>query len=155
MLLQNSIYMINYIVGIICNLGMIICLEYFSKRTSYGNEILGKLKGFKTFLETAEKEQLESMVEKNPTYFYDILPYAYVLDVSNKWIKKFEVISLQAPMWYDSNEPFTIDHFNQFMHTTMVSPESSMSSSSTSTTGGSSGGGSSGGGSGGGGGGSW
>ena len=30
---------------------------------------------------------------------YDILPYTYVLDVSDVWIKKFETITLQAPSW--------------------------------------------------------
>ena len=54
------------------------------KRTEYGIKILGRIKGFKNFLETAEKEKLEEMVEKNPTYFYDILPYTYVLGISNK-----------------------------------------------------------------------
>ena len=126
------------------------------KRTPYGNEMLGKLRGFKRFLETAEKEQLESMVTKNPTYFYDILPFTYVLGVSDKWIKKFETIALQAPDWYDSPNTFSPSSFGSFMNSTMSSAQRSMSSSpSSSSSSGSSGGGSSGGGSGGGGGGSW
>ena len=56
----------------------------------FGLEMLGKVKGFKRFLETAEKEELESLVEKNPEYFYDILPYTYSLDVSEKWVEQFE-----------------------------------------------------------------
>lgn len=39
------------------------------KRTKYGNELFGKVKGFKRFLETAEKPQLEGLVEQNPEYF--------------------------------------------------------------------------------------
>ena len=125
------------------------------KRTQYGNEMLGKLKGFKNFLETAEKEKLEAMVMQDPTYFYNILPYTYVLDVSDKWIKKFETISMQAPSWYDSPNDFNISSFNSFVNSTMSTAQSTMSSSPSSSSGGSSGGGSSGGGSGGGGGGSW
>ena len=142
----------------LCVLGLAICLKYLPKRTPYGNEILGKLKGFKNFLETAEKDKLEAMVMQNPTYFYDILPYTYVLGVSDKWIKKFETISLQAPSWYDSPSSFNIMTFGTFMNSTMASAQKSMSqssSSSGSSGGGFSGGGSSGGGSGGGGGGSW
>ena len=157
-LLQDPIYLIGYIVGLVCVLGMVICLKYLPKRTQYGNEILGKLRGFKNFLETAEKDKLESLVMQNPNYFYDILPYTYVLDVSDTWIKKFETISLQAPSWYDSPDTFNTTSFEKFMNTTMVSAQSAMSSSpsSDSSSGGeSSGGGSSGGGSGGGGGGSW
>ena len=117
--------------------------------------MLGKLNGFKNFLDTAEKNKLESMVMENPTYFYDILPYAYVLGVSDKWIKQFETISLQSPAWYDSPTAFSSVHFCTFLNNTMSSAQRSMSSSPSSSSGGSSGGGSSGGGSGGGGGGSW
>jgi uncharacterized membrane protein len=138
----------------LCVLGLIICLKYLPKRTPYGNQILGKLKGFKNFLETAEKDKLEAMVMQDPSYFYNILPYTYVLGVSDKWIKKFETISLQAPSWYDSPTGFNVTSFGTFMNNTMSSAEQSMSSSPSSS-GGSSGGGSSGGGSGGGGGGSW
>lgn len=157
-LLQDYIYLVIYIIGMLCILGLAICLKYLPKRTPYGNEILGKLKGFKNFLETAEKDKLEAMVMQNPTYFYDILPYTYVLGVSDKWIKKFETISLQAPSWCDSPSSFNIMTFGTFMNSTMTSAQKSMSqssSSSGSSGGGFSGGGSSGGGSGGGGGGSW
>lgn len=152
---QDPVYLIGYGLGLACVLGMVICLKYLPKRTLYGNEILGKLKGFKNFLETAEKEKLEAMVMQDSTYFYNILPYTYVLGVSDKWIKKFESISLQAPSWYDSPNAFDMMAFGSFMNSTMTSAQSAMSSSPSSDSGGSSGGGSSGGGSGGGGGGSW
>ena len=118
-LLQDLTYLIGYIIGIVCIIGMIICLKSLKKRTPYGNEILGKLKGFKNFLETTEKEKLEAMVMQDPTYFYNILPYAYVLGVSNKWIKKFESISLQVPSWYDSPNYFDMVTFETFMNHTM------------------------------------
>lgn len=137
--------------------------KYMKKRTKYGNEILGKIKGFKRFIETCEKDKLEAMVMDNPTYFYDILPYAYVLDISDKWIEKFETIAVQLPTWYDGNSNFDSNSFKSFMNTTMTSSLSAMSSnyssssssSSSGSSSSSSGGGSSGGGSGGGGGGSW
>lgn len=163
-IIQDSTYLIGYIVGLICIIGMIVCLVYLPKRTKYGNEMLGKLKGFKNFLETVEKDKLEALVMENPNYFYDILPYTYVLGVSDKWIKKFESISLQAPNWYDSTNEFDIYCFGIFVDSAMTSAQKSMTSVPTSGSGGSSYGGSSGGssgggfssgGSGGGGGGSW
>lgn len=156
-LLAEPIYLIAYIIGLGCILAMILLFKAMPKRTKYGNEMLGKIKGFKNFLETAEKQKLEAMVMENPTYFYDILPFTYVLGVSDKWIKKFETISLQAPNWYDSPNAFNMVAFGSFMNNTMTSAQSVMSSSPSSDSGGggSSGGGSSGGGSGGGGGGSW
>ena len=87
-----------------------------------------------------------AVVMKDPSYFYNILPYTYVLDVSDKWIKKFESITLQAPSWYDSPTTFDIVSFNSFMNNTMTSAQKSMSSSpyssSCDSSGGSSGGGS-------------
>lgn len=153
---QDISYLIGYIIGILCIAVMLVCLVYLPKRTKYGNEMLGKLKGFKIFLETVEKEKLESMVLENPNYFYDILPFTYVLGISDKWIEKFESISLQAPSWYDSSNDFDVSNFGTFVNSTMSSAKSVMSSSpSSGSSGSSSGGGSSGGGSGGGGGGSW
>lgn len=156
-LLIDKYYLVAYVIGVISLVVMKICKKYLPKRTSYGTEILGKLNGFRTFLTSAEKDRLELLVEENPTYFYDILPYAYVLGVSDKWIKNFESIMIEAPSWYDSPNAFDIVVFNSFVESTMSSANSAMSSSPSSSSGGggSSGGGFSGGGSGGGGGGSW
>lgn len=159
LLLEDSIYLITYIIGLICIFVMFLLYKAMPKRTQYGNEMLGKIRGFKKFLETAEKQKLDAMVMENPTYFYDILPFTYVLGVSDKWIKKFETISLQAPSWYDGYSSFDNASFGSFINSTMKSATSAMSSSSSSgessSDSDSSGGGSSGGGSGGGGGGSW
>lgn len=149
----DSILLIGFLIGLACLIVMIVCFKAMPKRTPYGNEMLGKIKGFKRFLETAEKPKLEALVMDDPSYFYNILPYTYVLDVSDKWIKKFEDISLEAPNWYGGSSSFNITTFNNFMNSTMISATSAMSSRPSSS--GGSGGGSSGGGSGGGGGGSW
>lgn len=155
---QEPFYLIGYILGLASVLGMSICLEYLSKRTPYGNEMLGKIRGFKNYLKTAEKDKLNAMVMQDPTYFYNILPYTYVLGISDVWISKFETISMQAPTWYNEGADFDMVTFGTFMNSTMVSVQNTMSYDSTSNNssgGGSSGGGSSGGGSGGGGGSSW
>lgn len=141
--------LVNYIAGAV---SMFFC-AYLYKRTPYGTEILGKIRGFRTFLDTAEKERLEALVNENPQYFYEILPYTYVLDLSSKWMKKFESIAVEPPHWYYGNDysMFDMMMFHHFMNTTMSQATSSMTSRPSS----SSGGGFSGGGSGGGGGGSW
>lgn len=155
-LTQDVMYLIMYIIGIISIAILILFSKIMPKRTPYGNEMLGKVRGFKKFLETAQKSQLEALVNENPEYFYNVLPYTYALGVSDVWMSQFETIALQAPDWYDYYGPFIITDFNHFMNETMRSAQSAMSSSPSSDSGGSSsGGGSSGGGSGGGGGGSW
>lgn len=149
-LIMDTLYLIIYIIGYLCIFGISIFGCIMSKRTPYGNQMLGKLRGFKRFLETAEKDRLESLVMNDPSYFYNILPYTYVLGVSDKWIEKFETIAIQPPSWYSGTTAFNMHSFGTFMDSTMKSAQSSMTSSPSS-----SGGGSSGGGSGGGGGGSW
>lgn len=152
-LLADPMYFAAYVLGVACVLIMVIMFKLMPKRSVYGNELLGKIKGFKNFLEEAEKPKLEQLVMEDPKYFYNILPYTYVLGVSDKWIKKFEVIALQAPDWYAGNAMFNAVAFGAFMNSTMATASTAMSSSPSSS--GGSGGGSSGGGSGGGGGGSW
>ncbi len=134
-LLQNIMYLKGYFIGIICIVGMALCLMHLSKRTKYGNEMLGKLKGFKNFLETAEKEKLESMVMENPNYFYNILPFTYVLGVSDKWIKKIECISIKSPSWYQGPNSFNVSHFGAFMDSIMIRAHELMISDPTITVG--------------------
>lgn len=158
-IIEDPNNLIAYLIGIVGIIILLVFTKIMPKRTAYGNEILGKLRGFKRFLETAEKPQLEELVEKTPEYFYNILPYTYALGVSDKWMKQFEAIAIEAPDWYDSHTAFNIHTFNTFMANTMTSATTAMvstpSSSGSGGGGGFSGGGFSGGGSGGGGGGSW
>ena len=109
--------------------------------------------GFKKFIETAEKHRLQSLVEKEPQYFYNVLPFAYLFGISDKWIKKFEGIMNIQPDWY-SGEHFnshSFRHFSDSMKSVSV-PTTTNGGISTSSGGG---GGFSGGGGGGGGGRGW
>jgi len=166
------------ILSILCSIIALTVIHiYMPKRTPYGAEIIGKIKGFRKFLETAEKEKLEQLVMQDPEYFYNILPYTYVLGLSDKWIQKFESITVKPPEWYENGfSTFDIIHFSDSINQTITSatkimttrpaPKRSSGSWSGSSDGGFSGGGSSGGsfsggggfsggGSGGGGGGAW
>lgn len=133
---------------------------FVRRRTDEGHEILQKIKGFKLFLETAEKERLEQLVEQSPEYFYNILPYTYVLGVSSKWVKKFEKIAIEPPEWYYGSNPYnrmaTLYFINRTFNSCNKTMQSQPQSSGSASTGGNFGGGGiSGGGFGGGGGGSW
>lgn len=128
-LIQNPMYFVWCFIGIMCIIGMFICLKFFPTRTTYGSEILGELEGLKNFLETAEKDKLKSIAIQNPTYLYDVLPYAYILGVSDKLIQKFETIPIQAPQWYNgSSGIFDIKQFKTFVKSEMNVAEKVMSS---------------------------
>ena len=161
---MNKLGLIELGIQVISLIFIMILVTLMKRRTKYGTEVLGRILGFKTFLKTAEKEKLETLVNQNPEYFYSILPYAYVLGVSDEWIKNFETISLMPPEWYVGNDSYYDYHtfsnnYNYLMRTSanaMTSrPSSSDSYSSFSGGSFSGGGGFSGGGSGGGGGSSW
>ena len=76
------------------NVATLVFTILMKRKTKYGEEVSAKVSGFKNYLEVAEKEQLEMLVKENPNYFFDILPYAYVLDVSSEWCEKFENIPM-------------------------------------------------------------
>ncbi len=90
---------------------------FMRKRTPYGNQLYGKILGFRNFLNLAEKERLERLVEENPSYFYDVMPYAYALGVSDKWAKKFEDIAMPPPSWYNYGQAGA---FNSFLFYNMM-----------------------------------
>lgn len=74
--------------------------RFMMRRTKYGAEITGRILGFRNFIETAETDKLRALVEEDPEYFFNILPYAYVMGLSKKWAKKFETIPTKEPYWY-------------------------------------------------------
>ena len=114
-LVQNGIYLATYLIGLIYIAVLIWLDKIMLKRTPYGKIMLGKLSGFKRFLETAEKSRLESIAEQNSEYFYHILPYTYALGVSDVWMKQFETIALRQPKWYASYKTFhTYDSYETF-----------------------------------------
>lgn len=117
-LIMNFIFRNNFVSKIAAmvyaaTFGVVMCVAPFvQKRTAYYHEILNNLTGFRNFIKEAEKERLELLLKDNPQYYYDILPYANVLGVSDIWMKKFQGITLEPPYWYRSYRPFDLIIFN-------------------------------------------
>ena len=138
-----------------------IIAPFIARRTKYYTEELNEIVGFKEFLQYAEKERLETLLEENPQYYYDILPYANVLGVSDIWEDKFKGLTLEPPVYYRGHSVFTLAVFSGYYRhsyraysaATVSTPSSSSRSGGGRSFGG--GGGFSGGGFGGGGGGRW
>ncbi|NLW14899.1 MAG: DUF2207 domain-containing protein [Erysipelothrix sp.] len=134
------------------------------RRTQKGSRWLGQVLGLKRFIKTTEVKRLEMFAEETPHLFYNILPFAYVLGLSDVWSKKFETIAVAEPDWYRTtySRPFSpylltrsLNRSMSRVSNTMTSTPPAKSSSGGGFSGGSSGGGFGGGGFGGGGGGSW
>lgn len=159
-LVSVDVDIVIIIISIVLTFINYIFIAFMSKRTEQGNLWLGQILGFKDFMLYAEKERLEMLVNDNPQYFYNTLPYAYVLGVSSKWIDKFEDIKLEQPDWYISNYPLSNLIFMTSINNTLNNFNSQLyqiNADNIAGSGGFSGGGGgfSGGGFGGGGGGSW
>ena len=163
------VYLINITlegssIALILLLMFLIALAFnavMHKRTDIGLTWYNDIVGLRNFIEVAEKDRLEMLVKDDPEYFYHILPYAYVLNVTNVWSKKFENIALESPSWYVGAGPINSYVFmrslNRSLNTmskTMMAPPPTKSGRGGGGAGGS-GGGFSGGGFGGGGGGGW
>lgn len=80
--------------------------------TAYNTEITGKLLGLRNFIQMAELERLELLVHDNPQYYYDILPYAYVFNLTDVWAKQFETLNIPQPDWYSGT--MHMSYFNMY-----------------------------------------
>ena len=153
--LDGFIIIVSIIVSLIGN----ILSSCVPKRSDYGKELLGEIVGFRNFMEVAEKERLEALLEEDPEYFYKTLPYAQVLGVTKKWANKFKDISMEQPSYYDTYYPLNnyiaLNMFVNDLNKVESTASYTIDTSSGSSGGGFGGGGFSGGGSGGGGGSSW
>ncbi|MCH5188289.1 MAG: DUF2207 domain-containing protein [Oscillospiraceae bacterium] len=80
-----------------------------NRRTDYATRLIGRCTGFRNFLKTAEKSRIEALIGENPAYFFDTLPFAVVLGVTDVWAKKFEGLIKEPPSWYTGygGRPFT------------------------------------------------
>ena len=141
---------------IVCHL-LVELSGRFLVDTDYRAQMLGRLLGFQEFIKTAEQPQLRQLQNDDPQYFYKVLPYAMVFQLTDTWTDLFEGIELEKPTWYDSATPLMGNAFTHNMVQSLSTTASSAIStiSHDSSGGGGGGGGFSGGGGGGGGGGSW
>lgn len=71
--------------------------------TEEHNDLLAHVVGFKEFITVTEQDKIKFMLEENPELFYDILPYAQVLGVTDEWEDKFKDITISSPSWYEGS----------------------------------------------------
>ena len=152
--------------GIFTAIAMVIILVLtmlMRARTKQNMQMMGRLLGFRDFLKKAEYDRLKRLVDEDPEYFYEILPYAEVMGLRTAWAEKFTELAPQEPSWYTSYHRgpyvYSILWCDHLMDRCVVNGAPQKSSSGGGSgggySGGFSGGGFSGGGGGGGGGGAW
>ena len=60
------------------------------RRTPWGHAMLERALGLRRFILAADRERIASLCDENPEYFYDVLPYAMALGLTQKWARHFE-----------------------------------------------------------------
>ena len=103
------------------------------KRTEYFAYTLGQIKGFKNFLTAVDKERMIALINENPQYYYNVLPYINVLGIDDKWADKFSAIKIPPALFYvnagvDAGDVFDIIVFNRLVNNTFSSYKKAMSS---------------------------
>ena len=120
-------YQFLYLISMVCIFISLFFSIIMERKTTYGELMDARVNGFRNYIETAEKNQIEALVEKNPNYFLDILPYAYILKVSKKWVEKFENIPLPDTTYMGTIDYTDID-FIKDLSSSISMPVSSGSS---------------------------
>lgn len=81
-----------------------------------GEKYKGRVLGFKRYIKMCEVKEIKLLAEENPSYYFDVLPYAYVFGLTNVWMDKFKDLEITLPSWYYSDNDTLINLvvFNSF-----------------------------------------
>lgn len=84
---------------------MILMTLLMWKRTDRGAELYGRVLGFRDYIRTEKPDHRKGLTDANPTYYYNLLPYAHVMNLAGAWTKKFDHIPTDPPEWYTYHSP--------------------------------------------------
>lgn len=87
-----------YIAPVMWALGSLV-LRWFmpDKRMPSVLSDYGKMLGFKNFLLKAELPRIQVLFDEDPFYFSEILPYCYIMGISDKVQKRFAPLNIRVP----------------------------------------------------------
>jgi hypothetical protein len=107
--------LIIYIIGTILILLSCNLYKKLPLRTKYGNKVLSEAYGLKYYLESISKSELEEELKTNEMFYFEMIPYAYVLDSLEAWIKKGNGTITMPPDWYIPSSEFKLSNFEKFI----------------------------------------
>ncbi len=89
-----------------------------SRSEGYVNS-LSDILGFKEFIVATEEDKIKYMLETEPELYYNVLPYAQVLGVTDEWESKFQKLTIEPPTWYVGSTYQSYSYYR--LHRTMNS----------------------------------
>jgi len=81
-----------WVIGLVTVLAQILAglaAAYGGRRSDLGRYNASEILGLRHYLKTVKAEELERLIEQNPDYFFDMLPYAIALGVDTPFGKAF------------------------------------------------------------------
>ena len=106
--IEDDLKLMTYIIGIVSMLVIITITRMMNDRSFYGTRMLNKINAYKEYL--INFDDVDKELKNNKYCFYEVLPYTFVLGVSDKWYQKFKDCKMVKPKWYDSDE-FNLEEF--------------------------------------------
>ncbi len=73
---------------------------YGGKRSDLGKRVLTQLLGLRQHMLTGSNFNLQQLQQKNPNYFYEMIPYALAMGIDRKFAKRFDSkVALPECLW--------------------------------------------------------
>ena len=66
-----------------------LLLAWGGRRTDLGRQILAQVLGFKRYLKTVDRQQIQQILDADPDYFFRLAPYAMALGMDKVFAKRF------------------------------------------------------------------
>ncbi len=95
----NSVYDILHLIWFVLAIFLVgsYAAKFIRAFTEEEQKVRGRILGFKQFLVKAELDKLNALLEDNPEYYYNILPYCYVFGITKKMESKFAALHVVPP----------------------------------------------------------
>ena len=78
---------------------MMTCL--MAARARENARLSNRMMGMRNFIEEAQPRDIAIMLQSNPEYFYEMLPYAMQFSQYEIWAQKFRGFKVTAPEWFE------------------------------------------------------
>ena len=95
---------ITLIVAIWTILCLFVLPLFLKKRKAEAQQLYGRMLGFKKFITLAKLPEMERILQDNPDYYFDVLPYCMIMGLSKKLDKQMQNLRVAVPDWAEGFE---------------------------------------------------
>ena len=117
LLIHYRLNLLIYILSMILLQAALYIENLIPIRTTFGEQKLYDINQFRLELASMSDEKFDEQIKKDANYFYKMLPYVMIFDMTSWWCNKFLRKVNEQPSWYESNEAYSHDEFQEFIQT--------------------------------------